>query len=143
MDASTIKELLKKARTIAVIGANDNPGRPVDRVGRYLIKAGYTVFPVHPVRKSVWSLPCFSDLASIGQTADIINVFRAREHCPHHASEAATLTPHPGLFWMQLGIESPEAAEILVAAGIPFVQNACLMVEHMHFFHNKSITTNI
>lgn len=131
---SALRELLRGSRTIAVVGAKDTPGQPVDRVGRYLIAAGYNVIPVHPVRKSVWGLSSFANLADIPYKVDIVDVFRAPAHCPGHAREAISLNPLPGLFWMQLGIQSPEAAAILRSHDVPFVENACLMVEHMRIF---------
>lgn len=131
---SAIRELLQGSRTIAVIGAKDTPGQPVDRVGRYLIGAGYNVIPVHPVRKSVWGLGCFANLADIPCKVDIVDVFRAPVYCPGHAEEAVALDPLPGLFWMQLGIKSPEAMEFLHSHNVAVVEDRCLMVEHMRIF---------
>ena len=51
--------LLGQVKTIAIVGAKDKPGQPVDRVGRYLIEAGFTVIPVHPKRTSVWGLAAY------------------------------------------------------------------------------------
>ena len=131
MDDAVLHALLQRAKVVAVIGANDRAGRPVDRVGRYLIHAGYTVIPVHPVRETVWGLPCYPELGAIEIPVDIVNVFRAAQYCAEHTRQALQLHPRPGLFWMQLGIESPEAEGLLFAAGMPCVQNACLMLEHM------------
>ena len=131
MDDVVLHGLLQRAKVVAVIGANDSAGRPVDRVGRYLIHAGYTVIPVHPVRKKVWGLPCYPELDAIETPVDIVNVFRAAQYCAEHARQALRLRPRPGLFWMQLGIENPEAEGLLFAAGMPCVRNACLMLEHM------------
>lgn len=125
-----ILEILKKARVIAVIGANDKPGRPVDRVGRYLIKEGYTVVPVHPVRKLAWGRRCFPSMSLIDMPVDIVVVFRAAAFCAGHASEAMLLSPKPMLFWLQSGIRSNEAERLLCGSGIRFVEDACLMVEH-------------
>lgn len=134
VDDEELRFMLAKARTIAIVGARDNPGRPVDRVGRYLIESGYIVLPVHPVRKTVWGLTCYPDLTQIDHPVDIVNVFRAPEHCPEHAREALRLVPLPTLFWMQSGIENKDAAALLTARGVKVVQNACLMVEHRRFF---------
>lgn len=66
MQPEITEKLLKDVKCIAIVGAKDVPGQPVDTVGRYLIEAGYTVFPVHPVRKD-------------GPTHEIINSKALRE----------------------------------------------------------------
>jgi len=134
MNDETLRALLKAVRSIAVLGAKDVPGQPVDRVGRYLIRAGYTVLPVHPKRQSVWGLPAFAGLAEVPVAVDLVNVFRAPEHCVEHAREALRLSPLPRLFWMQLGITNAEAASLLAGQGVPVVEDACLMVEHARIF---------
>ncbi|MGE4298647.1 MAG: CoA-binding protein [Desulfovibrionaceae bacterium] len=125
-----VKAVLAAAKVIAVVGAKDTPGHPVDRVGRYLIDAGYTVHPVHPVRKTVWGLAAFPNLAAVPGPIDIVDLFRAAHYCPDHARECLALDPRPGMFWMQSGITSEEAAVLLAGSGIRVVQDRCLMIEH-------------
>ncbi len=64
----------------------------------------------------------------IDESIDIINVFRNSAQVMPHAQEALRIKPR--LFWMQLGVENPEAAELLAKAGIDIVMNRCIMVEH-------------
>lgn len=128
-----LRALLEKVRTIAIVGAKDVPGQPVDNVGRYLISKGYTVYPVHPKRKNIWGLHTYAAIADL-PPVDLIDVFRAPEYCPGHAREALSLSERPLLFWMQLGISSPEAAAALERENVHVVQNACLMVEHRRLF---------
>ena len=125
-----LRRMLQEARTIAVVGAKDTPGTDVDRVGRYLIRAGYDVIPVHPVRKTVWERPACATLADVPHPIDIVNVFRAPAHCPDHARECASLATPPKVFWMQLGISHPEVQDILVESDTGVVENRCIMVEH-------------
>ena len=127
---SALRTLFSKIRSIAVVGAKDAPTQAVDHVGRYLIKAGFQVFPVHPVRKDVWGLKTYASLADLPQPVDMIDVFRAPEYCPGHAQETLALATKPLVFWMQLGISSPEATALLEDKGIVVVQDLCLMVEH-------------
>lgn len=124
------EKLLEKVQCIAIVGAKDVPGQPVDTVGRYLIDAGYTIFPVHPVRKNVWGLRTFKSLAEIPSTIDLVNVFRASVHCAEVARECQRLLALPYVFWMQVGIMNPEVHEIFFGSEIQVVENACLMVEH-------------
>ena len=129
-DTRELTALLRKVKTIAVVGAVDKPGRPVDMVGRYLIEAGFTVLPVHPKRSNVWGLTTYPSLADIVVPVDVIDVFRAAEHCPAHARETLTLTPRPRCFWMQSGIQSAEARSILVPSGILVVEDLCIKTLH-------------
>ena len=130
MDTAYTRSLLENVRTIAILGAKDSPGQPVDRVGRYLMKAGYEIVPVHPARRNVWGLPTYAKLADIPYPIDMVNVFRAQEFCLDHARETLLLSPLPKIFWMQLGIKNTEAVKLLAENGIVVVEDACLMVEH-------------
>ena len=130
----TIRALLSSANTIAIVGAKDTQGQPVDTVGRYLAQAGYTVWPIHPIRRSVWGLPVFPSLAALPGKADIINIFRAASACPEHAREVLALPWKPSAFWMQSGIRSPEAGQTLAVHGIPVIEDTCIMVEHRRLF---------
>ena len=131
-----MREFLTQARTIAVVGAKDKESQPVDRVGKYLIQAGYQVIPVHPIRKDVWGLQTYPSLAEVPFPVDIVNVFRAPQYCSDHARETVALSPLPQLFWMQQGIVSPEAASIAGKAGIAVVEDLCIMVEHKRLLGN-------
>ncbi len=131
----TLRTLFATARTIAIIGAKDVPGQPVDRIGRYLMEAGYTVIPVHPKRKTVWGLPAVPRIDLVEQ-ADIVNVFRAPQYCPDHAREVLNMGHRPQCFWMQEGIASPEARKLLADAGLLVLQDRCIYVEHARLMKN-------
>jgi hypothetical protein len=124
----TLATLLTQVKTIAVVGAKDAPTQPVNGVGRFLIEAGYTVYPVHPKRTDVWGLPTYPSLADVPGPIDLVDLFRAPSHCPGHAQEVLALPTLPKLFWMQLGITSPEAKAILADTPITVVEDLCLMV---------------
>ena len=72
-----LRALLRNAKDIAILGAKDKPGQPVDGVGRYLLRQGYKIWPVHPARATVWGLAAYQDLAALPKPVDIIDVFRA------------------------------------------------------------------
>lgn len=122
--------LLAEVKTIAVVGAKDKPGQPVDTVGRYLIAAGFRVIPVHPKRTEVWGLAAYKTLRDIPEPVDLVNLFRASDACPDHAVETLGLSPLPRCFWMQSGIANPEARRILAGHPVLVVEDRCLMVEH-------------
>lgn len=122
--------LLSEVKTIAVIGAVDKSGRPVDSVGRYLINAGFNIIPVHPKRENVWGLKTYPTILDIPEKIDLVDLFRASKFCPEHAEEVLQLAELPKVFWMQSGIFSPEAKEKLSSTSIKVIEDRCLMVEH-------------
>ena len=126
----SMRKALSEAKVIAVIGAKDREGQPVNMVGTYLIDQGYTVIPVHPVRQNVWGLTTYKSIEDVPVPVDIVNVFRASQHCPAHADEVLKLAHQPAMFWMQSGIRSQEAGKKLAAKGIAVVEDKCIMVEH-------------
>ncbi|WP_027361202.1 CoA-binding protein [Halodesulfovibrio aestuarii] len=125
-----MRDALDNAKVIAIIGAKDKAGQPVNMVGTYLIDQGYTVVPVHPIRQNVWGLTTYKSIADIPVPVDIVNVFRASQYCSAHADEVLALGYKPKMFWMQSGIRSPEAGKKLAANGIAVVEDKCIMVEH-------------
>ena len=127
--SDAIFTLLKRARRIAVIGAKDVQGQPVNTVGRYLIEQGFEVIPVHPKRKTVWGRPAFARIQDV-EEADIVVLFRAPQYCADHAREVLEMKHRPLCFWMQEGIRSAEARSLMEANGIMVVEDKCIMVEH-------------
>ncbi len=128
-----LSTILKNAKSIAIIGAKDKLGQPVDGVGRYLLEAGYTVYPVHPVRENVWGLPTYKNIQDIPEHVDIVNLFRASSFCAMHAQEVLARIErgqHSQCFWMQEGIFSPQAGEILAKHHVHIVENICIKIVH-------------
>jgi uncharacterized protein len=131
--------LFREVKTIAVVGAKDKPGQPVDRVGRYLIDAGFCIIPVHPKRTEVWGLKAYPTMNDIPGPVDMVNLFRAPEYCPAHAEEFLRLSPLPRCFWMQSGIFSPEARRLLAGHPVFVVEDRCLMVDHRNLLFTGSV----
>jgi uncharacterized protein len=119
---------LINARRIAVIGVSPDPSRPSHYVTEYMQSVGKEILPVNPTISEVLGLKVYASLAEIEGQIDLVNVFRLPKFCPQIAKEAAAVGAK-GL-WLQSGIVSPEAHEIAKAAGLDFVENRCLMVEH-------------
>jgi uncharacterized protein len=123
------EEILREAKTIAVVGASPKPWRASHDVMRYLLDAGYRVIPVRPRDcEQVLGVPCVASLAEIEEQVDLVDVFRRSEHAPEVAREAAAVGA--GALWLQLGIVSPEAREIAAAHDLDYVENACTKVVH-------------
>lgn len=129
-DQNVLAAMLREVKTVAVVGAVDKPGRPVDMIGRYLIDEGYDVVPVHPKRSNVWGLETYPSLADIPRPVELVNLFRNADFCPQHARETLALHPLPRCFWMQSGIFSPEARQLLEPQNVLVIEDKCIMVEH-------------
>ena len=129
----TPAEILRDARTIAVVGASPRPNRPSHGVMRYLLEHGYRVIPVRPRDcDEVLGVPCVASLAEIGEPVDLVDVFRRPEFCADVAREA--VAAGTGALWLQLGIVSPEARQIATAGGLDYVENLCTAIVHRQEF---------
>jgi uncharacterized protein len=125
----TPAEILRDARTIAVVGASPRPNRPSHGVMRYLLEQGYRVIPVRPRDcDDVLGIPCVTSLAEIAGPIDLVDVFRRPEFCADVARDA--VAAGAGVLWLQLGIVSPEARRIALEAGLDYVEDQCTAIVH-------------
>ena len=122
------EEILREARTIAVVGASPDPARPSHGVTAYLLRAGYRVLPVNPRIGEVLGLRCLASLAELEEPVDLVDVFRRPEHCGEVAREA--VAAGAGALWLQLGVVSPEARRVAEEHGIDYVEDACTAIVH-------------
>lgn len=127
---SVIRRMLKGKR-VAVVGLSDDPNRPSHDVARYLQSAGKEIIPVNPNHSRVLGLKCYASLEDVPGTIDVVDVFRRPEFCAD-VVRSAVAAGAKGV-WLQTGIVSAEAEQVAAEAGIDFVQDRCLKVEHM--FH--------
>ena len=124
---TAVREVLTGARRIAVVGASPDPRRPSHGVVRRLVAAGYDVTPVNPNATDVLGLIAVPSLAAVEGPIDIVDVFRAAEHAP--AIARAAVEAGAAALWLQQGVRSDEARAIATAAGLEYVEDACLAVE--------------
>jgi uncharacterized protein len=125
-----LRQLLEEARTVAVVGLSPNPMRPSNSVARYLQRSGYTVVPVNPGHNEILGQKSYPTLTAAARdhAIDIVDVFRRSENAGVIVDEAIPLRPR--LIWLQLGIVDPAAEQRAAAAGIPFVMDHCIAIEH-------------
>lgn len=125
--------ILRRARTIAVVGASANKARASNFVLTYLLSssADYEVWPVTPNETEILGVQAYPSLADLPGKPDIVDVFRRPDQLPTVAQEA--VGAGAGAFWMQLGLHSDEAVEIAHAAGLDVVSNRCVKIEHARF----------
>jgi predicted CoA-binding protein len=125
--------ILRRARTVAVVGASNNPARPSNFVLTYLLStsADYEVWPVTPREEEVLGVPAYPSLADLPAAPDVVDVFRRPAQLPRVAEEAVAVGA--GAFWAQLGLHSDEAVRIAHEGGLDVVTNRCLKIEHARF----------
>jgi predicted CoA-binding protein len=140
-DPLVIDEMLRNAKTIAVVGMSDKPWRASHNIGRYLAETGFRVFSVNPALTEVLGGPCYADLdaaqaaalkdASSGQAGkgiDLVDVFRASENVPPIVDDVIRLgIPY---LWLQDEVIHDEAIARARAAGVKCVQNDCIYRRH-------------
>ncbi len=122
-----IDTLLKRIRTIAILGLSETPGRPSHNVARALQKFGYRIVPVNPTAAEILGEKSWPDLESALKGAgpvDVVDVFRRPEHVAAIVDDAIRLKV-PAL-WLQDGVIDEAAAAKARAAGIFTVMNRCM-----------------
>jgi predicted CoA-binding protein len=123
-----IADLLKKTKTIAVVGLSDSPLRPSHGVAAYMQTQGYKIIPVNPeIKGSLGEKACRS-LLEVKEKIDIVNIFRRPEFVPEVVDQAIQLGV-PAI-WMQESVIHPAAAEKARRAGIFVVMDRCILKEH-------------
>ena len=126
-DAAVARML--RAKRIVVVGLSDDPGRPSYGVARYLQSVGKEIVPVNPNYEKVLGLRSYPSLAAAPGPIEVVDVFRRPEFCAEVVREAIAAGAKG--VWLQSGIVSKEAARLAAEAGIDFVQDRCIKVEHM------------
>jgi uncharacterized protein len=123
-----ILEILKKYKTIAVVGLSSNPARPSFGVTDYMQSAGYRIIPVNPNETEVLGEKSYARLEDVPEQIGIVDVFRRSENVLPVVESAIRVGAK--VVWMQLGVENAAAAERARAAGLIVVEDACILVEH-------------
>jgi uncharacterized protein len=127
----TPADILRDAKTIALVGASPRPDRPSHAVMRYLLGQGYDVIPVRPAGcDEILGVACARTLAEIDRPIDLVDVFRRAEHTPPHAEEAVAVGA--AALWLQLGIVSERSREIAESAGLDYVEDLCTAIVHRY-----------
>src|SRR5580658_2339127 len=106
---ANIPEILKSARTIAVVGISSNPMRPSNGVSEYMKRAGYRIIPVNPNETEVLGQKCYARLEDIPEKIDIVDVFRRSEFVPEIVESAIAIGAKT--VWLQEGVIHEAAAE--------------------------------
>ena len=126
--ADPITELLRRAKTIAVVGLSSSPLRASHGVAAYLQSHGYRIVPVNPEITEALGERAYASLLQVPEKIDIVNIFRRPEFVPELVRQAIQLRV-PAI-WMQETVVHPAAAEEARRAGILVVMDRCILKEH-------------
>jgi uncharacterized protein len=130
-------EVLKKSKTIAVVGASKSLEKEAHTVPSYLKEHGYRIVPINPMATEIFGERAYASLSELpeelGRAVDVVEVFRPRDELPQVALQVAEMKKRygrPVFFWAQQGLESEEAKKILDDSGIQYVMDACMRTVH-------------
>ncbi|MBC8213415.1 MAG: CoA-binding protein [Candidatus Marinimicrobia bacterium] len=123
-----IRQILKM-KTIAVVGMSPKPERYSHKIGKYLKEQGYTVIPVNPGHDEIIGLRTYPTLKDIPFPVDVVNVFRKAEFCEPIAKISVEIGAKA--LWLQEGIVNNNAMQISTKGGLFYVQNRCILKEHI------------
>jgi predicted CoA-binding protein len=127
-DLEEIRDILRTARTIAVVGLSDRPDRPSHGVAAYLKAHGYRIIPVNPAVHEVLGEKAYSRLEDVPEQIDVVDVFRRPEHVPQIVDAAIAVGAK--VVWLQDGVVHEEAAAKARAAGLRVVMDRCMLRDH-------------
>ena len=132
----SLRRILKRSRTIAVVGVSANPVRPSYFVARYLGLKGFRVIPVNPglAGQSLFGETVYASLADIQHDVDMVDIFRKPDAVPALVDEALARWPDLQTIWMQIGVTHAEAAAKAEARGVTVVQDRCPKIEYQRLF---------
>ncbi len=126
--AEKIREILKRVKTVAIVGLSPKETRDSHRVARYLMEQGYDIIPVNPGQKEILGRPCFRNLTDIPFGIDMVDIFLNPTRVPPVVDQVVKMGV--SFLWMQLGVIHEEAARRARDAGITVVMNKCVKQEH-------------
>jgi uncharacterized protein len=121
-------EILRTAKTIAVVGLSAKRFRPSYGVAEYLKDAGFRIIPVNPAETEVLGEKCYPDLDSVPDAVDIVDIFRRSEFVPEIVE--AAIRKGAKAIWMQEGVVHEDAARRAEQAGLAVVMDRCILKEH-------------
>lgn len=123
-----LRKIYAETKTIAVVGASNDESKAANEIPRYLQRQGFRIVPVNPRGGEILGEPAFASLTEVDVPVDVVDVFRPSEETPGIARDAVSIGAK--VLWLQLGIESEEAARIATEGGLTAVMNLCMGATH-------------
>ena len=139
-DIPQLRQILKSAKTIAVVGLSAQWNRPSYFAAKYMQEHGYRIIPVNPRYAGQGQFPaedilgqkCYASLLDIPEAVDMVDVFRKTEDVLPIAQEAFQIGA--ACLWQQLGVENSKASALFLTHGRLSVTNRCVKIEHARIF---------
>lgn len=135
-DINTLRRLLRRACTIAVVGLSAQWHRPSYFAAKYMQQHGFKIVPVNPRyavgKEKILGESCYASLTDIEFPVDIVDVFRNTADVLPIAQQAIQIGAH--CLWQQIGVENLQADQLVRAAGLDSVMNRCVKIEHARLF---------
>ena len=131
-----LQDVLKRTKTVAIVGASANQVRPSFYVARYLKLKGFRVIPINPglAGQKLLGETVYADLTSVPDDVDMVDIFRRSDAVPSNMDQALERWPGLQTFWMQIGVKHPEAAAKGEARGVTVIQDRCPKIEYQRLF---------
>ena len=124
-----IAELLRNAKTVAIVGASDNPERPVYGVSEWLLdNSHFDIYFVNPRLQTLFGHQVYPSIADIPAWVDIVDVFRNVADVPTVLDESIAVKAKS--MWLQLGLRDDVSANRAVKNGLQVVQNRCIKIDY-------------
>ena len=131
-DSDKVRRILRKHKTLAVVGLSAQWHRPSFFAAKYMQEHGYRVIPVNPMYDEILGEKCYKSVRDIPEPVDIVDCFRKSAEIPALAADAVAIGAK--VLWMQLGVHNDAARATAEAAGLEVVENRCVKIEHGRFF---------
>ncbi|MEZ5661511.1 MAG: CoA-binding protein [Burkholderiaceae bacterium] len=131
-DIPTLRRILRRYHTIAVVGLSADWYRPSFFAAKYMQEHGYRIIPVNPKYPQILGETCYPSLADIPEPVDIVDVFRRTADVLPIAQAAIEIGAK--CLWQQLGVVNDEADQLVTQAGLDSVMNRCVKIEHARLF---------
>jgi predicted CoA-binding protein len=133
--AENYSDIIKKAENIAIIGCSANRYRTSYHIASYLRDNGFRIIPVNPNYEVILGLPCYDTMHDIPDkySVDIVDIFRDSQYTAEMVRQVIDWSKNKGqkpVIWTQLDVSSEEAEKLAEEAGLSYVKNECLMVQH-------------
>lgn len=131
-----LRDVLGRAKRIAIVGVSMNPVRASYFVARYLGLKGFEVIPVNPMHagEMLFGKKIVESLSEIEGPVDMVDIFRRSEAVPEIVDEALEVFPALQTIWMQIGVEHADAAAKAEARGVTVIQDRCPKIEYQRLF---------
>jgi predicted CoA-binding protein len=127
LDPDTIRFMLDKCATWAVVGLSGNPHRTAFRIAEFLQAHGKRIVPIHPDANTVLGQQGYPTLADVPFDIDCVDVFRRSDKAGEFADQAVAIGAKG--VWFQLGVVDRAAYERTAKAGVPMVMDTCPKIE--------------